>query len=104
MSKVEGVSLSVSTTSLSVLNGDTQHSAATFHPLESPHGEPVVNRDLWQILISKVKKLAEKGLDVQFWHISEELNITADTAAKKAAEELSSPEKWEDTIGTVCAV
>ena len=45
MSKVEGVSLSVSTTSLSVLNGDTQHSAATFHPLESPHGEPVVKKE-----------------------------------------------------------
>ncbi|KAI9050398.1 hypothetical protein LZ554_005563 [Drepanopeziza brunnea f. sp. 'monogermtubi'] len=47
--------------------------------------QPVENRDLWELLLRKIKGLAEKGVDVLFWHIPREFNDEADAGATQGA-------------------
>lgn len=47
-------------------------------------GSPVKNRDLWEMLLGKLKDLEGKGFLVQFWWIPREWN-EADAYAKHAA-------------------
>ncbi|KAF8466762.1 ribonuclease H-like domain-containing protein, partial [Kalaharituber pfeilii] len=47
-------------------------------------GRPVANKDLWEVLLKRLRDLEEKGCHVQFWQIPREWN-EADKYAKKAA-------------------
>jgi ribonuclease HI len=47
-------------------------------------GKPVANRDLWEGLLRRIRKLEEGGCHVQFWLIPRELN-EADAYAKAGA-------------------
>ncbi|RPA73917.1 ribonuclease H-like protein [Ascobolus immersus RN42] len=47
-------------------------------------GRDVANRDLWELLLLRLKVAEEKGICVQFWHIPREWN-EAEAFAKEAA-------------------
>lgn len=49
-------------------------------------GTPVMNRDLWEMLLAKLEVLDDRGVLVQFWQIPRELN-EADSLAKEGAEQ-----------------
>ncbi|GAW14478.1 hypothetical protein ANO14919_038810 [Xylariales sp. No.14919] len=67
-------------------------------------GERVKNRDLWEMLLSEVERLHDKGLSVQFWRISRDWNGVADAAAKKAAEQSLGEDIWTDIVTRDVAV
>ncbi|PNY22490.1 Ribonuclease H1 [Tolypocladium capitatum] len=50
-------------------------------------GAEVKNKDLWEMLLGEVERWDRWGLKIQFWRIPRMLNVTADRAAKQAAEE-----------------
>lgn len=52
---------------------------------KSSTGDPVKNRDLWELLLGEVERWRDLGLHVALWHIPRELNGDADDAAKDAA-------------------
>ncbi|KAH8662543.1 hypothetical protein BX600DRAFT_466543, partial [Xylariales sp. PMI_506] len=60
-------------------------------------GEPVKNRDLWELLLGEVERLDEKGLRVEIWKIRRELNVAADAAAKKASNLATAEPEFKDT-------
>jgi ribonuclease HI len=47
-------------------------------------GRPVANRDLWEMLLAKLRVMESRGVLVQFWQIPREWN-EADAYAKQAA-------------------
>lgn len=47
-------------------------------------GTPVMNKDLWELLLAKLEVLDDRGVLVQFWQIPRELN-EADSLAKEGA-------------------
>ncbi|RYP13210.1 hypothetical protein DL767_010848 [Monosporascus sp. MG133] len=49
-------------------------------------GMEVKNKDLWEMLLGEVERWDYWGLKIQFWRIPRMLNVTADRAAKQAAE------------------
>lgn len=51
----------------------------------------VKNQDLWQLLLGEVERWDLDGVGVGFWRIPRELNQRADSAAKQAAREGTSP-------------
>lgn len=59
-------------------------------------GDPVANKDLWQLLLGEVERMAEEGLVVQLWKIPREWNKYADNAAKVAAAWDNVPPTWID--------
>lgn len=48
--------------------------------------KPVMNRDLWECLITEIARLQLHGLRVRFWRIPREWNEEADKYAKEGAE------------------
>ncbi|KAJ5888353.1 hypothetical protein N7495_008394 [Penicillium taxi] len=61
-------------------------------------GEPVMNRDLWELLLGEVEILDEKGLRVEIWKIPRDLNAEADAAAKKASNLTISEPHFRDNV------
>ncbi|ODA78090.1 hypothetical protein RJ55_06693 [Drechmeria coniospora] len=66
-------------------------------------GEAVENKDMWEMILGIIEELDRRGVDVQFWRITPELNATATrtakaTAAAAAAKE-KSPTKNDNTSG-----
>lgn len=59
-------------------------------------GEPVTNKDLWQLLLGDVERLAEGEVRVELWKIPREWNTYADNAAKVAAGWETVPSEWMD--------
>lgn len=51
---------------------------------ETSTGAPVMNRDFWLAVLEEVKRLADQGVQVQFWKIDRVHNQVADTLAKEA--------------------
>ncbi|RYP43198.1 hypothetical protein DL770_011780 [Monosporascus sp. CRB-9-2] len=49
-------------------------------------GVEVKNKDLWEMLLGEFERWDYWGLKIQFWRIPRILNVTADRAAKQAAE------------------
>jgi ribonuclease HI len=45
-------------------------------------GQPVVNKDLWEKLLSQVNLQAHWGLRVRFWSIDKALNVCAEEMKK----------------------
>jgi len=45
---------------------------------------PIKNRDLWEALLTEIRKLQRRGVAVRFWRIPRESNLRADEFAKKA--------------------
>ena len=65
-------------------------------------GEPVKNRDLWELLVKEVKGFQKKGVRVLFWQIPRELNAEADRLAKRAAASGEVQEDFEKIEGFLC--
>ncbi|KAH6977698.1 putative ribonuclease H1, partial [Ilyonectria destructans] len=49
-------------------------------------GAEVKNGDLWKLLLGEIERRNRSGLKIQFWKIPRSSNVTADRAAKQAAE------------------
>lgn len=54
-------------------------------------GTPVMNKDLWQLLLAKLETLDDRGVLVQFWQIPRELNEADSLAREGARQENRSP-------------
>lgn len=48
-------------------------------------GKPVVNRDLWELLLQEIGSYEEGALRIRLWRIPRSLNVEADGRAKEAA-------------------
>lgn len=48
-------------------------------------GQPVMNRDLWELLLLEISTWRERNLRVLFWHIPRGSIAKADAVAKTAA-------------------
>ncbi|KAH7358398.1 hypothetical protein B0T11DRAFT_340700 [Plectosphaerella cucumerina] len=59
--------------------------------LVTQSGNAVMNRDLWELLLGEVERWFLRGLRVMLWSIPRELNVDADRAAKRAAQEEPQP-------------
>jgi ribonuclease HI len=62
-------------------------------------GQPVKNKDLWELLLGEFERWKEKGLSLEFWRIPREWNEVADEAAKIAA-----THDEEDQFGDVMGI
>lgn len=56
------------------------------------NGDPVDNRDLWELLLWEVAEQAQMGLEVRFWLIMHDQNAGAHAEARMAAEMLKEEE------------
>ncbi|TFY54346.1 hypothetical protein EVG20_g9741 [Dentipellis fragilis] len=65
---------------------------------EGDGGEPVVDRDLWEILRDEVKGWEAKGVQPMFWLLPKEMNNVADAYSRQAAA-LEPAEKFAHIIG-----
>lgn len=54
-------------------------------------GTPVMNKDLWQLLLAKLETWDDRGVLVQFWRIPRELNEADSLAREGARQETRSP-------------
>lgn len=52
---------------------------------KTSQGKPVMNQDLWKVLLGEMEKWKTYKMKVQFWRIPRELNKDADSYAKEAA-------------------
>ena len=62
-------------------------------------GDPVKNRDLWELLLEEVEKFKQYGMDIKFWRIPREWNTVTDAAAKEAAAQGEASDVWINIIG-----
>ncbi|KAG6040651.1 hypothetical protein E4U41_007552 [Claviceps citrina] len=62
---------------------------------------PVKNRDLWKALLGEVEKWDSRGVQIQFWRIPRELNVVADRAAKRAAQDVERVDEFTDILGVL---
>ncbi|KAJ5638283.1 ribonuclease H-like protein [Penicillium lividum] len=79
-------SLVIATDSSYVVNGITSWISGWLeNGWRTSAGHPVLNRDLWQFLLYKLRNWDEKGLSVEFWWIPRYWNTVADSYARRAA-------------------
>ncbi|KXS17303.1 ribonuclease H-like protein [Gonapodya prolifera JEL478] len=62
-------------------------------------GDPVKNKDLWELLLGQVERSRSSGLEVELWRVPREWNEVADEAAKEAAAEGGAPLEFHDVVG-----
>ena len=62
-------------------------------------GAGVKNRDLWEALLGEIERYRDEGMAVKFWRIPREWNTVADAAAKEAAAEEDTPNRWTEVMG-----
>ena len=65
------------------------------------NGTPVVNRDLWELLLTTILDLAKWSGTVKFWRIPRALNTVADGAAKMACN-METPDSYSIIHGLSC--
>lgn len=65
-------------------------------------GEPVKNKDLWEMLLGECERAQKNELAIQFWKIPREWNALADGGAKKAAAKGDAPDNWKAFEGLPC--
>lgn len=83
------IQLTVATDSAYLVEGITEHIGTwTQCGWRDSAGNPVVNRDLWEKLISQVSLQAHGGCEVRFWLIPKSENPCADEMAKHAPMDL----------------
>lgn len=94
--------LVVATDSAYAVDGITNHMKPWLRRnWRTAKGTEVMNRDLWEELLARLRKFQTYGFEVQFWHIPRELNSKADFAAKDAAKE-GSRETYYNIPGVLC--
>lgn len=59
---------------------------------------PVINRDLWELLLGEYEKARDVGVTIQLWRIPRQWNRVADRAAYLAAIERSACGQWADIV------
>jgi ribonuclease HI len=64
-------------------------------------GVDVKNKDLWEMLLGEAEKWKDNGMTIHFWRIPRGWNTVADEAAKKAAAQDDTPDKWLEVIGVI---
>lgn len=64
-------------------------------------GTEVMNRDLWEALLHRLRELQTHDIEIQFWLIPRQWNSKADLAAKQAARE-NSKEEYHNILGVAC--
>lgn len=62
-------------------------------------GAAVKNKDLWAMLLGEAERWDEAGLKIQFWRIPRIMNVTADRAAKQAAETEADMDEYGEIMG-----
>ncbi|KAI0517035.1 hypothetical protein F5B22DRAFT_144379 [Xylaria bambusicola] len=59
-------------------------------------GDPVKNRDLWELFLGEVEKCKEAGLEVELWKIPREMNSFAAAVAKETINKGAAPINFEN--------
>lgn len=78
----------IATDSSYAVDGITEHMMVWFRRnWRNAKGKPVMNRDLWQALLDRVRELHKFGAEVVFWRIPRAWNSKADLVAKAAAQQ-----------------
>ena len=62
-------------------------------------GDPVANRDLWELLIWEIEERARRGIEVKFWLILHAQNMEAHAEARAGAEALKAEEYFTPLRG-----
>jgi ribonuclease HI len=62
-------------------------------------GEPVKNKDLWEMLLGEAERFGEYGMKIEFWRIGRELNTMADKLAKDGAAIAHAPDRYTAITG-----
>ena len=92
----------IATDSEYVVNGATKWVKSWLRKgWRTSQGQPVKNKDLWQVLLGEAERRSEDGLDIKFWYIPRRFNGEADRLAKDAAENSQSGPIFEDLLGVL---
>ena len=88
----EAERLVIATDSSYAVNGATEWARGwETNGWRTAKGQPVANRDLWELLLKNIRELWSSGVDILFWRIDRSLNVEADRAAKDAASQTDVP-------------
>lgn len=92
-------SMVIATDSSYVVDGATGWAKGWFlNGWKTQSGRDVKNRDLWELLLGEVERLAARGFRVHLWNISRGLNAAADKLAKAAANMARAEPQFRDVV------